>query len=140
MRDTGRRAGSKHDAGRFGERIYWGIRLAGDFYPAHRLAWLLVYGIDPGPLEIDHINGDGLDNRIANLRLATRGENSSNSQRHFDTSSGIKGVQRNGSGYMARIKANGKVHYLGTFRTLEAAIEARRKAADVLHGVFVKHE
>jgi hypothetical protein len=139
-RDAGRVAGSKHISGRHNERIYWGIRLAGIFYPAHRIAWLLIYRIDPTPLEIDHINGDGLDNRIANLRLATRAENASNARRALDNISGTKGVQSNGNGYMARIRVHGKQHYLGTFRTLEEAVEARRKAADELHGVFARHK
>ena len=139
-RDAGKAAGSKHEAGRQGERIYWGIRIAGVFYPAHRLAWLLVYGIDPGQYEIDHIDGDGLNNRITNLRLATRGENSSNSRRRSSVLSGVKGVQANGSGFMARITKDGETHYLGTFRTPEEATEARRKAAAAMHGVFVRHE
>ena len=138
MRDHGRIAGSRHDAGRYGERIYWGIRLAGRFYPAHRIAWLLTYGLDPGRMEIDHINNDGLDNRITNLRLATRSENAANS-RVQGSVSGIKGVQQNGSGYMARIRADGRSIYLGTFRTIEEAVEARREAAARLHGIYARH-
>jgi len=89
-------------------------------------------------MEIDHINNDGLDNRITNLRLATRSENAANS-RVQGSVSGIKGVQQNGSGYMARIRADGRSIYLGTFRTIEEAVEARREAAARLHGIYARH-
>jgi hypothetical protein len=47
-------------------------------YFAHRLAWLYVYGEDPGDLQLDHINRVRSDNRIDNLRLATQSENGLN--------------------------------------------------------------
>ena len=47
-------------------------------YLAHRMAWALHYGEDPGPHEMDHIDRDRLNNRVTNLRKVTRGENSNN--------------------------------------------------------------
>ena len=46
--------------------------------PAHRLAWKLHYGEDPGKMCVDHINGDRADNRICNLRLVNRQQNAWN--------------------------------------------------------------
>jgi hypothetical protein len=53
-----------------------------------------VYGVLPSK-EIDHINGDPGDNRIANLRLATRRENMANARRHKNNRSGLKGAYYN---------------------------------------------
>ena len=137
---AGRVAGAKHN-GAYG-KVYWTIRLARVPILAHRLAWLLVHG-DPWPHEIDHIDGDPLNNRIANLRLATRSQQSANSRRQAQgTQTGVKGVTPNPSsnGYDARITVSGKTHYIGHFRTIEDAAEARRKAAIKLHGDFHRHE
>jgi len=132
---AGKTAGAGHAAGKQGKWSYWGVRLAGVFYPAHRLAWLLFHGIDPEPLEVDHINGDGLDNSIANLRLATRSQNALNGRAHSDSQTRVKGVQRNGSGYAARIMLHGKSYYLGTFPSVYEAAAARRAEMKRL-GIF----
>ena len=57
---------------------YREVRLKGCNYRAHRVAWAIYYGEDPGDLEVDHINHDRDDNRISNLRLVTRSENREN--------------------------------------------------------------
>jgi hypothetical protein len=132
---AGKVAGAEHATGKQGRYRYWGVRLAGVFYPAHRLAWLLYHGIDPEPLEVDHINGNGLDNTIANLRLATRSENmAANLRPHSDSSTRARGIQKNGSGYMARVMLHGKSHYIGTWRNLDEAIKARQEALKRLRG------
>jgi len=134
-RDAGKIAGSEQNSGGTGRHVYWGIRLAGVLYRAHRLAWLLFYGTDPGALEVDHVNGNSLDNKIGNLRLTTRSGNMLlNDRAHADSSSRARGIQKNGSGYMARIMWHGKSHYLGTWRSLEEAMDARRKALERLRG------
>ena len=121
--------------------LYWTLTLNYQEYRAHRIAWLLTYGVDPGPLEIDHIDRNGLNNRISNLRLATRSQQAWNTRGHLNTRSGVKGVRPNGkTGFSAYITANGKSHYLGYFRTLEEAAEARRKAAIAFHREYARHE
>ncbi len=137
-RYPGTPAGS--EKGRARSRNYVGIRLNGELFNAHRLAWLLHHGTDPEASEIDHIDGDALNNRISNLRLATRSENTSNRRVARNTQTGVKGVTVHGNGYIACIKSKGKRYYLGWFHSIEEAAEARRKAAIELHGEFHRHE
>lgn len=121
-------------------RGYLTIRLDRRLYQAHRLAWLLSHGSDP-VLGIDHIDGNPSNNRIANLRLATQSQQRFNARGRFRSHTGVKGVTLNGrsNGFDARITIDGKTQYLGHFSTVEEAAEARRKAADALHGKFVRH-
>ena len=98
---------------------------------AHRLAWLYVTGAWP-EFEIDHKDTDALNNRFSNLRDVGRSENQQNLRRALKTNtSGHLGVSQKPWGYMARIYANEKQIYLGTFRTPEDAhrvyVEAKRK-------------
>src|SRR5678815_4163626 len=58
---------------------------------AHRIVWLLLYGCWPAQ-EIDHINGDRLDNRPVNLRDVSRTVNAMNVPPHSDSKLGIRGV------------------------------------------------
>jgi len=106
-------------------------------YRAHRLAWLYVYGEWPDG-EIDHINLNGLDNRIANLRLATPTQNSCNRGLRKDNTSGIKGVSWNKRDrkWLAHITVNGKQHHLGVFDTKAEAKAVRDEAAARMHGEF----
>ena len=92
----------------------------------HRLAWLLYHGEWPKG-EIDHKNRKRRDNRIDNLRLATRGQNSSNRQARSIT--GYKGVRVKRDKWYASIEFNFKRTYLGTFDTPEAAALAYNQAA-----------
>lgn len=91
-------------------------------------------------LEVDHVNGDRLDNRRANLRLCTMNENHFNLGRRADNRSGFKGVSRcvrNGRmRWQAHIHARGRHFVLGRFDTPEAAHEAYKAAAVKLHGEF----
>lgn len=44
-------------------------------FPAHRLLWAWFHGVAPAGMDIDHINGDSLDNRLENLQCITHEEN-----------------------------------------------------------------
>lgn len=113
------------------------IRIMGKLYYAHRLAWLHAHGTWP-PNEVDHINGDPTDNRLGNLRLATRMENTRNVKTHKDTASGLKGAYRQKKKWSSRIYVAGRDIYLGTFDTAEQAAAAYDRAAAQHHGSFAR--
>ena len=88
----------------------------------------------------DHINGDTLDNRKANLRTATHKQNMANRKVHSNSISGIKGVawvERN-KRWKARIVLNGKDKHLGYFDTPEAARVKYLEAARISFGEFAR--
>lgn len=104
-------------------------------YYAHRVAWALFYGEQP-PDYIDHIDGNGLNNSIANLRKAEQRQNLGNQKVRTDNTTGYKGVtlfKRTGK-YIAR--AAGK--HLGYFATPEEAHAAYCKAADAEFGEYAR--
>ena len=59
---------------------------------AHRLAWIYMHGSIPDGMEIDHIDGDPANNRIANLRLATSSQQKMNKRAQSNNRSGLKGA------------------------------------------------
>ena len=108
---------------------YVKIKVAGRYYKAHRLAWLVVYGKFPSD-QIDHINGVRDDNRIINLRAVTNVENCRNRALPNTNKSGHIGIHYNKrmNKWTATIGINYKNIYLGRFENKEDAIEARRIA------------
>lgn len=127
-------------AGTVSGQGYVNIKLCGRLYKAHRLAWLLEFGVIPeGPL--DHINGTRNDNRVSNLRLATLSENQHNQGLRSDNKSGIKGVSWDGKSkfWRAQIKANGRLIRVGSFDNLDEARSAMEKARNEIHGSFASH-
>lgn len=103
-------------------------------YAAHRLAWLYVYGRFPSE-QIDHINGNPSDNRIANLRAASNSENQQNVGPKRNNKSGVVGVHwyTPRGVWRAAIKINGKYKSLGYFRSVAEAATARQLAEQELH-------
>jgi hypothetical protein len=88
--------------------------------------------------EIDHISGDGLDNRRCNLRSASHAQNVWNSRIQKNSTSGFIGVAVNGNNFRACIEVNGKKMYLGTFPTAIEAARAYNAAARLYHGEFAR--
>jgi len=99
-------------------------------YLAHRVAWAIYSGAWPEN-DIDHINGKRSDNRIANLRTATRQENCKNSAIGIKNTSGTIGVSwsENKSRWVAQLSKNGKRKHIGYFKSKDEAISARVKAS-----------
>ena len=85
---------------------------------------------------VDHVNGDTLDNRKENLRLATRAENLRNRPKERSNTSGYKGVWRNKKRWAASITYEGKQYHLGTYDTPEEAAQAYDAGAREYHGEF----
>jgi hypothetical protein len=111
-------------------------------YYAHRLAWLYMTGVMPTS-EIDHINGDRLDNRWLNLREVTHANNVVNRGVSKTKKSGLPlGVCLKEDGrakrYFAKLKTNGKSYFLGHFYTAEEASAAYQAKARELFGNFVR--
>jgi hypothetical protein len=113
---------------------YIRVRRAGKEYRAHRLIWELFNGPIPEGMLIDHIDGDILNNRIENLRLATRQQNNVNSNGSGRYAKGV--VLSNSNKFRARIKVDGVHMDLGSYDTEEEAAEAYRVAALEVHGEF----
>jgi hypothetical protein len=86
----------------------------------------------------DHINGDGLDCRRQNLRLATCSQNGANRKINSNSTSGLKGVfwNKHKNTWQSVICVEGKSHHLGSFRTPEAAHEAYADAAKRFFGEY----
>lgn len=127
-RYAGRQTG--HTAGPRGD-LY--IRAHRRSILAHRLAWFISYG--RWPHNIDHINRDFTDNRLANLREVTPQENSQNRAMQANNSSGCIGVfwAERQKAWRAQIGHRGQRIYLGYFKSKDAARDAYRAAKAALH-------
>lgn len=102
--------------------------LLGGHARAHRVIWVWMTGKWP-EREIDHIDGDGLNNRWANLRDVAHHVNGQNSRLPSDNTSGVVGVSQMRDGrWQAYINRDRKRVNLGAFKTKNAAIAARRNA------------
>jgi hypothetical protein len=109
-------------------RGYKKVRVLGFQYTQHRVIWKLVYGTDP--YYIDHINGNRSDNRLANLRNVSFQDNCRNRRMLDRNTSGVTGVcwARKKKAWQASIADRGKTIYLGLFKSIQDAADARSAA------------
>jgi HNH endonuclease len=121
----GKEAGTLHPNG----YLYIGFRTNGKFksYAAHRIIWFLFYNKWPEK-QLDHINGNKLDNRIENLREASHRENQQNQKRHRAGKLVGASFNKNDKKWCAYIRINNKGKYLGSFSTEREAHEAYKTA------------
>lgn len=108
-------------------KTYIQVRFKGELHYAHRIAWVIAVGSIPDGMQIDHINGDGADNRLENLRLVTPSGQKRNLRKMKTNTSGFNGVYfdpRRGT-YTARVWANGVFRSLGSAKTACEAYEIR---------------
>ena|SRR6478752_2440739 len=138
IRFLGKKAGA---VTRKGTGKYVHISVDAVQYKAHRLAFLYMEGSFPDG-HIDHIDGNGLNNRFVNLRLCTREQNRHNSPPMARNTTGHKNVtQRKPTwGFNVTIKIKGKTMNFGTYKTIEEAVEKAKQARIDLHGEFCRHE
>jgi hypothetical protein len=126
-------AGTKHSKG------YWHVCIYKKNYLAHRIIFLLNHGYLPE--FIDHIDGNKLNNKIENLREASKAENLWNQKIHTNNKSGIKGVHwdKQRRKWKVIIHANKLSHYVGCFDDLD---EAKRQATQrrlLVHQNFARN-
>jgi len=128
-----------HEAGNIMNTGYRAIVIDYEDYLAHRLAWLYVYGYFPKEC-IDHIDLDRGNNKIINLREATRRNNNCNMGISKKNTSGFKGVYWNVAAkkWQAYISVNNKSKYLGVYKNKEDAYKAFCDAAKKYHGEFAR--
>lgn len=121
-------------AGAVGRYGYWFIVLDGKRYAAHRLVWLYIRGEWPVDC-IDHINRIRTDNRLANIRAATRAQNMQNLGVDYKNKSGFRGVSFDiaNNKWRASISVDGKTKNLGRFTDKKLAVLAYRAAAAKYH-------
>jgi len=120
------------------ENIKW-YREKNGYVKSAKGIWVhrLIVGL-PQDKDVDHINHNTLDNRKQNLRVCTHQENLMNSKTQKNNTSGHKGVffLKKQNRYRAKISVNGKSVYLGTFKTFEEAVSARKKGERNYYGDF----
>jgi hypothetical protein len=117
-------------------KVSFGTKNGKVFLLAHRVAWFLFYG--EWPDKIDHINGNGCDNRIKNLRSVTTTENNRNMKLFKTNSSGVTGVYKVKDRWNAMIWCGNKQINLGVFDTKDEAVAAR-KGAEKANGYHINH-
>ena len=133
---AGTRAGSIR---RDDHRAYVSCSLGKRDVPGHVVAWVCHYGKLPDGV-VDHINGDGADNRIANLRDCSSAMNIRNRRLNKNSNSGFKGVSwyPDVRKWRARITVDGRKQCLGFFEKAEDAAAAYDAGALQLHGEFAR--
>ena len=126
---VGSKAGHVHTDKKTGIQ-YIKVRFNHKKYPIHRLIWAWHgYSLEPNQ-QIDHIDGNSLNNHIENLRVATHKQNQENRKgANKNSKTGVKGVRehwyKSTKKWRAEIQYNGKSKHLGLYETKKDAIAAR---------------
>lgn len=110
---------------------YIRIRVQGELILAHVLAWFYVHRQWPKS-ELDHLNGDGTDNRITNLELSNRLKNNSNTGKRSDAKEHASVMNVKSGRFAAIAKFNKCSYWLGTYNTLEEALLIKEAANSVI--------
>lgn len=105
----------------------------------HRLMHRVILSAPPH-LQVDHINGNRLDNRKNNLRLCTQQENKYNSKNRWDSTTGLRGVMwdKRRKKYLVQVRASKKIVYSKRFSDIKEAVTARNEVVKKYHGEFAR--
>lgn len=106
-------------------------RVLGKLFKAHRICWSIYFGVSHFS-EIDHINGNTSDNRIANLREVSDEQNAKNAKIRKDNKTGHQGIYKQGPIWRAQIGGSKNRIHLGCFSSIDEAINARERAKQKL--------
>lgn len=136
-RFSGKVAGNEKFSKKNG-KSYVCVGFLGKLWFIHRVIFKIIYNFEPE--QIDHINGNGLDNRMCNLRASDQNDNGKNKHRLSNNTSGICGVgfHRLSNRWRARITVDGKAIFIGAFKTFDEAVVARREA-EIFYGFHEEH-
>ena len=116
---AGKEAGNVKADGRYRSFVLFHRR-----HYTHRVAWEIVNGPIPEGMCIDHIDGNGLNNRLSNLRLTDRTGNQRNQRLHKKNRTGVPGVFARETGFEVSCASE----YIGKFQRFEDAVSARKEA------------
>jgi hypothetical protein len=106
---------------------YYRVQVCGVRYMLHKLIVLYMTGEYPTS-KVDHIDGDGLNNKWDNLRHVTNAENGRNCSINSNNTSGHLGVSKFRNGWRVRVKFNGIEKHIGVFQDFDQAVKASRQA------------
>ena len=126
--------------GHLGFNGYFYVRFRNKSHLEHRLIFLYHHGFLPKT--IDHIDNNSKNNKIENLREATRCQNAWNMKTPITNTTGVKGVwyDKARNKWYAEFKTNGIKNYVGRFDTIEEAESKLKEARNKLHKEFARHE
>jgi flagellar biosynthesis regulator FlaF len=115
------------ESGSLSSNGYYGMFFKRKRYSIHRIVYFLNTGVDPEEKQVDHIDGNRLNNKIWNLRLATHKQNSNNREKQENNASGITGVylETRTNKHRAFLKYNGKMISFGRFCNKDKATAVR---------------
>lgn len=136
----------RNSSASYGEEAGWNnggyrrVSINGKHLLVHKVIWALYYKEKP-PEYIDHEDGNGLNNRILNLRAATESQNMQNRGTPSHNTSGHKGVHwHKGTGrWTVKVSYNKRHYYGGYYVEIGRAIEEATKLRTQLHGAYANH-
>lgn len=114
-------------------------RVAGKVTYVHRNVWEKTHGPIPSNGQIDHINGDKLDNRLENLRLSDNSSNNCNVALRADNLLGHKGISVHKGAYRVQVAKRGHKTVDRRFYVLAEAVQFAKETRNALHGDFAHH-
>lgn len=126
-------------AGGINNHGYRIVHIGNKVYSAHRIVYMMQYG--KLPERIDHIDGNKLNNRIENLRPATRSQNAFNTKLFSTNKSGCKNVHysKTNKAYRVLLVINGKRKHIGYYKDLELADLVAKEARNKYHGEYANN-